>query len=181
MRVWLRYAVAGFAGLLLGGGAAALSVRAAAFSGDEQIGPWVSGGDFGSARGSARTRAIVALTGLLALPAREARYYTAARDDRDRWLDGRCRYRVSGGPMPGTWWSLTAYADNYLIPNPAHLYSISSAQAGRGRWSAIVGPVPAPGLWIPTGGAKRFDLTLRVYLPSGTPAMPRIEQIGCGA
>src|SRR5688572_12763550 len=89
MRRWARYLVCGLAGAALGIGAAAYSVRAGALGSSARIGPWATGIDFGTADAGAYTRAVVALRGLLALPAREARYYTAAEDDAGRPLEGR--------------------------------------------------------------------------------------------
>jgi len=190
MRPWLRYVLCGVAGIGFGGGAAILSVRAAAFGSRDTIGPWTTGTDYGTAQAGAYTRAVVALRGLLALPAREARYYNAAVDDQGQALDGRCRYRVRGGEGNGAWWSLTLYdAEGYLVANPPGVYSIAGAAlppAERAAWTALVAPGPQPGHWLPTGGLDRFNLTLRVYLPadggrSNLPraALPSIERIGC--
>src|SRR5688572_8065706 len=81
VRSWARYLVCGLAGVALGAGAGVYSVRAGAFGSSVRIGPWATGTDFGTAEAGAYTRAVVALRGLLALPAREARYYTAREDD----------------------------------------------------------------------------------------------------
>jgi hypothetical protein len=187
---FLRYLVCGLAGLALGAGGAFWSVRAGAFGSSAKIGPWTTGGEIGTARASARTRAGVALHGLLALPAREARYYSADSDDRGRPLDGRCRYRIAGGDVGGSWFSLTLYdRAGYLVANKAGSYSVGSAAmspAERGAWTILAAPDPQPGRWLPTGGLDRFNLTLRVYLPAdggGTDLprerLPRIDRLGC--
>jgi hypothetical protein len=190
MKPVFRYLLCGLAGLALGAGAAAWSVRAGAFGSSARIGPWTTGGDIGTARASAYTRATVALHGLLALPAREARYYSADDDDRGRPLDGRCRYRISGGDAGGAWFSLTLYDPaGYLVANRAGLYSVGSAAMGpaeRGAWTILAAPDPQPGRWLPTGGVERFNLTLRVYLPADggkgnlpRNRLPRIARLGC--
>ncbi|HEX2764077.1 MAG TPA: DUF1214 domain-containing protein [Allosphingosinicella sp.] len=190
MKPVFRYLSCGLLGLAAGTGAAVWSVRSGAWGSDARIGPWATGGDIGTARASARTRAVVALHGLLALPAREARYYGAAEDDAGRPLDGRCRYRVTGGDPGGGWFSLTLYDPaGYLVANPAGIYSAGSAAmtpAERRGWTVTVAPAPQPGRWIPTGGLERFNLTLRVYLPAGGGAanlprerLPRIVKLGC--
>ena len=191
MRDTLRYLLTIALGLAAGAAFAVHTVRTGAFASDISIGPWQTGRDFGTADASARTRAVVALRGLLALPAKEARYYTAAVDSAGRPLDGRCRYRVVGGALPAQWWSLTLYdPDGYLVANPASRFSVESAAVVRdrpagatpemaailatqlameGRWTIAVSPSPGPGVptpnWIPTGGVARFALTLRLYLP----------------
>ena len=188
MRPWARYLVTAVVGVVLGLGLAIWTVRSGAMASNTMIGPWATGTDFGTADQSARTRAVVALRGLLALPAREARYYTAAKDDAGRALDGRCSYRVTGGVLPGQWWSLTLYdGAGYLAGKGP--YSIESAGLAPGeaaRWTILVSPRPQPGHWLPTAGLEHFDLTLRTYLPPGdgtaNPArdqLPSIRREAC--
>lgn len=190
MKPFLRYLLCGLLGLILGTGAAIYSVRSGAFGSSAKIGPWTTGGDLGTTSASAWTRATVARHGLLALPAREARYYSAAEDDDRRPLDGRCRYRIAAGDSGGAWSSLTLYDPaGYLVANKAGLYSVGSAAmagAERSAWTATAAPEPQPGRWLPTGGLERFNLTLRVYLPAdgGKGNLPRerlptIARLGC--
>jgi hypothetical protein len=195
MRTALRYVVTSVIGIAIGAGAAVQTVRAGALGSSIQIGPWSTGLDFGTADASAKTRAVVALRGLLALPAKEARYYTAATDSAGQPLDGRCRYRVAGGVIPGRWWSLTLYdRDGYLVKNPANRFSVQSHDVARytpgvaaddqsdraramraifaaeQRWAVVVAPTApaasAQASWLPSGGIERFELTLRIYLPA---------------
>ena len=107
MRAWARYLVGTVAGVALGLGGAVYALRSAALGNNVVIGPWATGQTFGSVAADPYTRAVVALKGLLALPAQEARYYTAARDSAGAPLEGRCRYRITGAALPAAWWSLT--------------------------------------------------------------------------
>jgi hypothetical protein len=170
MKPVFRYLLCGFAGLALGAGAAVWSVRAGAFGSTARIGPWTTGGDIGTAQASAWTRASVALHGLLALPAREARYYSADEDNEGNFLDGRCTYWISGHDAGGAWFSLTLYDPaGYLVANKAGIYSVNSVGMNppeRREWTVVAAPDPQPGRWLPTGGLERFNLTLRVYLPA---------------
>lgn len=190
MRAWARYLVTGLAGTLLGTALAAYSVKAGVLGAAQRAGPWTTGSDFGSARADAYTRAVVALRGLLALPAGEARYYNAAVDDTGRPLDGRCRYLVRGGELSARWWSLTLYDPaGYLVPNRADIYSFGSMALSPGearRWTVMVAPAPMPAHWIPTGRVARFELTLRTYLPTGAgqtglprARLPSITRVAC--
>ncbi|CAN5799069.1 DUF1214 domain-containing protein [soil metagenome] len=169
MKPWLRYSIGAVVGILIGTGGAIWSVRAGALGSAERIGPWTTGGDFGTAQASAHTRAVVALRGLLALPATEARYYTAAVDDAGRPLEGRCRYVINGGGLPAKWWSLTLYdRAGYLVANQPGVYSVGSAGmplSEQAHWTIAVAPQRQAGHWLPTGGIDRFELTLRAYLP----------------
>ena len=187
MNTWLRYVTCGVLGIALGAGAAIRQVGTGTL-GTAATGPWRTGSDFGTARADNYTRAVVALHGLLALPAREARYYTAATDSAGDPLDGTCRYRVGGGAMPARWWSLTLYdTAGYLVANQAGRFSVSSAAiADPARWSIAVAPAEQAAPWLPTGRAARFELTLRTYLPAGdghasltAAQLPAIVREGC--
>ena len=169
MKSWARLLICGVAGALIGSGAAVWSVRAGTLGAQNAIGPWYTGKDFGTAKASSYVRAVVALRGLLALPATEARYYTAAFDDAGQRLDGKCRYRITGGALPAKWWSLTLYdPQGYLIANPVGIYSIGSASLPSGeaqQWAVTASPDRHAGHWLPTGRSGPFELTLRAYLP----------------
>ncbi|MES2989143.1 MAG: DUF1214 domain-containing protein [Pseudomonadota bacterium] len=167
-----------------------MTVRSGAMTTGAPIGAWTTGSDYGSAEAGAKTRAVVALRGLLALPAREARYYNAAMDDAGAPLEGKCRYRISGGALPARWWSVTLYdRTGYLVANPARIYAINSARlaiAEQANWAIVAAPEPQDGHWLPTGGAAHFELTLRAYLPEGAgkrdftrDELPRIVREGC--
>jgi hypothetical protein len=148
----------------------------------------------GSADASMLLRAQVALSGLLALPAKEAMYFTAKTDSAGRSLDGRCTYELTVPNIPARWWSVTAYErEGWLIRNPEGQYSASSGQFTQAAKKMIavgpvppVGPVPWTGGFISTGGVTGFDLTLRVYHPAAdllahpeTAKLPLIERAIC--
>lgn len=190
MRFGARLALCALAGALIGTGGAIYGVRAGALGEQIRLGPWTTGRDFGSAHASSYTRSVIALRGLLALPAREARYYNAAIDSAGDPLDGRCTYRLSGGALPAAWWSVTLYDPaGYLVPNAAEVYSIGSlglSPAEQTAWTVTISPNRAPGRWLPSGGAGRFELTLRTYLPADGgrgeitgDRLPRIAKVGC--
>lgn len=188
MRPLARYLVTAVTGIVAGLGGAIWTARAGALGSNVTIGAWTTGIDFGSADQSARTRAVVAMRGLLALPAREARYYTAAVDDAGRPLDGRCTYRITGGALPGRWWSLTLYdGAGYLAgPGPYSIESAAIPPERQRRWTILVSPQRQDGAWLPTAELAHFELTLRTYLPPdggrGNPArdqLPGIRREAC--
>lgn len=170
-RAWFPYLVLILAGLILGFGLAINRVRSGALGSGERIGAWETGRDFGSIDQSALTRAVVALRGLLALPAGEARYYTARADDAGDPLTANCTYRLTGGTLAAQFWTVTLYdAAGYLVANDAQQFSVGNmtmAPAEQARWTIIVAPTPQPGHWLPSGtGSDRVALTLRAYLPA---------------
>lgn len=158
-------------GLALGSGFAVWQIRDSGLGNDVRVGPWSTGSDFGTTDASMRTRAIVALRGLLALPKEEARYYTAAMDSAGQPLSGKCSYTLTGGAIEARWWSITLYdRAGWLIPNRWSRHSVGSASIPADQsqsWTINVSPQQQAGLWIPTGTDKDFELTLRAYRPRG--------------
>ena len=168
------------------------AVRQGFSDGSLASGPWETGKDFGSADASALVRARVALRGLLALPRSEAMYFTARTDSGGAPLDGNCRYEIRGGRFDARWWSITLYdRAGWLVPNAWHRHSVDSGAVPPGSadaWSIAVAGEEQSGLWIPSTGAPRFDLTLRLYHPGDAlreapqqSVMPEIRRLGCGA
>ncbi len=192
MRTFFKWLAVILIGIALGTGFAIWQIRSSGLGDDIRIGPWSTGRDIGSADADMKTRAIVALRGLLALPKQEARYFTATTDSAGAALDGKCSYTLTGGVIEARWWSVTLYdRKGWLIPNRWNRHSIGSAriQAGQaGSWSFIVAPAESDGLWIPTATDGPFELTLRAYRPRGSLAsdpsrvtMPTITKGECAA
>ena len=190
MKRWGIRLLAVIAGIAPGLGGAWLSVRGGLGAGSAKSGPWVTSAVTGSADADLRTRATVAVAGLLALSAKEAIYFNAEEDSAGAPLDGRCRYRVTGHDPKARWWSITLYgADHFLAPNPEQRFSFHARnvpRAGHETFAFDVGPTGEGEAWLPTGGQTRFALTLRAYNPDpaiiGRPDrvnLPRIEKVSC--
>lgn len=171
MKPWLRYTVCILAGCAAGTAFAVHQVRSADLGRQVTNGAWATNTDNGTAEASALARARVALFGLLALPAKEAMYYRAATDSAGAPLSGNCTYTVSGGELDTRWWSITLYkGEGWLVKNEANRWSVGGnapVRDANGNWSFTVSPEKAEGLWLPTGRAPKFDLTLRAYHPRG--------------
>lgn len=152
-------------------------------------GPWQTNVAAGSPESDAYRRAYAAMHGLFAPDRSEAVTYTASADDAGHALDGRCRYEISGRDPDTQWWSITAYGnDDFLIPNPAHRYSVSQVEIRRdagGAFSVAVGGAAREADWIPVRPGP-FTLTLRLYGPGASvlvdpahAALPQLKKIGC--
>lgn len=151
-------------------------------------GPWSTSLTNGSAQSDPYRRAMVAIHGLFALNRSEAIYYSANADSDGHRLDGDCRYAISGRDPDARWWSITAYRDDYLIPNPAHRYSVSKTAIARdasGDFTVQVGGDAGGDNWIPVGPG-RFSLSLRLYNPGPSvlsdPAhvdLPALKKVSC--
>jgi hypothetical protein len=201
MQGWARILTCGVIGIIAGSGYAISQIRGDFADGTISNGPWMSGRNFGSVDADALTRAKVALRGLLALPAKEAMYFTASVDSMGRKLEGRCTYILeapalkAGGAIKARWWSVTLYDPaGYLIANRENRYSTGSGNieaetlTPNSRWGFRIGPnLPKdPGSWISTGGIQHFELTLRTYHPADallrspeTATLPSIIREGC--
>jgi hypothetical protein len=173
MKPWHRYTICILLGLGVGSAIAVWQIRSDYAVKQVKNGPWSANTDQGTAKASALTRAKVALNGLLALPAQEAMYYIARTDSDGAPLDGRCTYFVIGRKLAASWWSLTLYqGEGWLVKNEANRWSVAGQNLQTnpletGKWLIIVSPSKYDGAWLPTGRAKNFDLTLRVYHPQG--------------
>lgn len=160
--------------------------------GDVEVNGWRSDFAIGSEAADPYTRARVARHGLLALAKTEAVYFTRTTDGQGEPLRAECDYRVSGGTMPAQWWSLTLYTSNSMLPmneDAALSVDATSVSGSSGDWSAFVSATrPEAGIdWISSKNAGRFDLMLRLYVPTEelltnpdtTLSPPIIERLGC--
>lgn len=187
MKPWHRITLATALGLVAGASLAVYRVRGGLSAGQITNGPWATAKTYGTTDADTLTRARVALGGLLALPAKEAMYFTARTDSAGRPLNGKCSYTLRGGTLDARWWSLTLYqGEGWLVPNAANRWSVGSSAVPADAWTITVAPDEAPGQWLPTGGVPKFDLTLRAYHPHGglfdNPAgakLPTIERGAC--
>lgn len=153
---------------------------------------WTGSTVTGSTDAGPWQRARVAISGLLALNKSQAIYFTRKTDDTGDPLREECRYQVTGGSLPGQWWSVTVYAaDNYLPLNDDDALSFDATEVSSdaaGQWRAVLSPTKPDGtVWASTRKAGSFDITLRIYQPSA-PAqadfamipMPKVSKLDCG-
>jgi len=161
--------------------------------GGQNYSGWHGSSVTGSTDADPWLRARVAVAGLLALNKDQAIYFTRKTDDAGEPLREECSYRVSGGVLPGRWWSVTVYAgDNYLPLNQDDALSFDATEVkpdANGRWTALLAPVRPIGgeAWASTSKAGNFDITLRIYQPSkqaqqdfATIPMPSVTRLECG-
>lgn len=171
MKHWVGLGMAIALGLIGGVALAITQMQHRGMGNDISIGPWTTARDIGTTTTDARTRAVVALRGLLALPTSEARYFTASVDSSGRALSGKCSYVVAGGAIEARWWSVTLYNQGgWLIVNRWNKHSIGSAALppeSQSDWRLAISPDEQSGAWIPTASDGPFELTLRAYRPRG--------------
>lgn len=174
--------------------AAGMFGAGAGFSDEINVNGWKSDWTIGSTAANPWTRARVARHGLLALTKEEAVYFTKGLDEDGQRLSEDCTYEVSGGDMPGLWWSVTLYdAESYLPLNQDNALSFDKTKAaaagGSSGWSfTVAADRPEAGNWVSSQNAGTFDLMLRIYKP--TPELiafpedvlpaPTIKRLSCG-
>lgn len=178
-------------GLLVGVASAVVYMRQGIGRGESYSG-WMGSAETGSADADPWTRARVAVAGILALNKSQAIYFSRGTDEAGERLREDCRYQVSGGPLPGRWWSVTVYAaDNFLPQNDDDALSFDATEVtpdAQGRWSAIVSARrPEGSAWASSRKAGAYDLTLRIYQPTeqaqadfASIPMPKVTKLDCG-
>jgi hypothetical protein len=190
MRTALKVVIVLLVGIALGLGATWFTViKRGTLGGGVSDGPWSTTLDAGSKTADPWLRARIAVHGLLALNRSETIYYTARTDSAGAPLTGACRYRIEGKDPPTRWWSITAYgADDFLIPNPAGIYSASMHSVHRGaggRFAIALAKEKPVGDWIPVGDGP-FSVSIRLYNPDAAVAadpahvaLPTITKESC--
>lgn len=149
---------------------------------------WYTDRTFASTEASLKTRAYLAVAGLLGLPRSEAIYFLRSADSEGHSLESNIVYKISGKALPGRWWSLTLYNhDSFLIPNEEGIYSVKGVDIvtkSDGSWDVYLAPTVQGENWIPTGEGKNMSLLLRIYNPSSSVVdamesipMPTVEKV----
>jgi len=148
------------------------------------VGQWSSDYSIGTTATDAKTRAMIARRGIMALPRSEAVYFTTTQDSDGNVLRDSCIYELSGqSDLGALWWSITLYDETDYLPKMAGNYSVNSDQF-RAADSFKVG-ISADGD-LSYRNAGDFDLTLRLYKPQdwviSEPArlsLPTVKRISC--
>jgi hypothetical protein len=176
--------------------AAVLAVASAwALTGPDAVGlpiangPWRTSAKLGNSGDGLYVRAAYARIAWFSNDPDRSIYYEARADSAGRILTLRCAYRLSGGPLPARWWSLTAYRNFHWIPNPQNRYSFTRtniASRPDGSWEIDARPAASGQNWLPTRGQGRLSFVMRLYDPTPEAmarreaiTLPRIERAAC--
>ena len=115
------------------------------------------------------SRASVARSGRLPMGLGDGVSFVAATDDDGHPLDGRCDVLINGTTPQARFWTLTLYdPDGQFVANSLNRHGFTSQELIRksdGTFAIAVAPRARPGNWLPTGGAERYMLALRLYDP----------------
>ncbi|MEA2935339.1 MAG: hypothetical protein QOD74_1985 [Variibacter sp.] len=157
------FALAGFIGL----GATWLAVTHSVAFGGLRLSAWTAHPKNGTQDIDPYARAAIARSGELPIGSGDGIAFSAHTDDTKRLLDGRCNVSVVGITPAARLWTLTLYdPEGNLVANAVNRYGFTSQELVRrsdGSFEISVGPRARPGNWLPTGGAERYVLILRLY------------------
>ena len=131
------------------------------------IGAWTAWPKTGTSGVDPYARAAIARNGELPIGSGDGVAFFAAADDRGRALDGRCDVVLSGTTPQARFWTLTIYdREGQLIASSLDRKGFTSQEIARqadGSFAIVVAPRARPGNWLPTGGAERYVLVMRLY------------------
>ncbi len=161
--VFLALAIAASSGL----GATWLALAHGTAFGAIRIGAWTAWPKTGTTDIDPYARAAIARNGQLPIASGDGIAFLARTDDDGRRLDGRCEVVLRGITPAARYWTLTLYdAEGRLVANSLHRYGFTSQEITRhqdGGFEVTVAPRARTGNWLPTGGADRILLELRLY------------------
>jgi hypothetical protein len=175
----------------VGLGATWLTLTRGVAFGSLTIGAWTAWPRSGSVDIDPYARANIARTGELPTGMGDGVAFYARSDDAKNSFDGRCTFTVSGMTPAARYWTITLYdPDGKLVANTIDRHSFTSdeiVRGGDGSFAVTVAPLARPGNWLPTGGAEKFVLVLRLYdtpigVSTGTAKegpMPAVVRKGC--
>jgi hypothetical protein len=131
------------------------------------IGAWTAWPKTGTSGVDPYARAAIARNGELPIGSGDGVAFFASVDDSRRALDGRCDVILSGTTPQARFWTLTIYdREGQLIASSLDRQGFTSQEIARqadGSFSIVVAPRARPGNWLPTGGADRYVLVMRLY------------------
>lgn len=135
--------------------------------GGVSIGAWTAWPRTGTPGIDPYARAMMARSGELPIGTGDGVAFVARNDDAGRPLDGRCDVELLGITPQARYWTLTLYdPQGRLVANSLQRHGFTSQEIIRradGSIEILVGPRARPGNWLPTGGADRYVLVLRLY------------------
>ncbi len=188
MAALIRTVLAVLAGVLLG-----LAVTVGALDRNTSgaaVGAWRAGPREDTGESNPYALAAIARSSLLPLGSAEGLTFVAATANDGSSLTSRCDYTLRG-PMPAArYWTVSLLdPDGFPVGGSAR-HGFTSAEVLRSNDAPVVitvSPGARAGNWLPTGGADRYVLMLRLYdtglsaigavLDAG--AMPTIKTVGC--
>jgi hypothetical protein len=152
---------------VIGLGTTWLALSQGAAFGAVTIGAWTAWPRSGTRDVDPYARATIARSGELPVASGDGVAFVARTDDDGKPLDGRCSVAITGTTPQARFWTLTLYdPQGRLIGNVVDRQGFTSEEIVRhadGSFEIVVAPRARPGNWLPTNGAVRYVLVLRLY------------------
>lgn len=180
-------------GIAIGGGAASVwyALHAQEGVGAVTVGAWTAFPNVGTPAADPYSKARNAREAVLSLGVAEGLTFVAQRDSGGEALARNCAYRIEGTFPSARFWTIhAADASQPLIRAerrklPA-LHSLEILRQADNSVSISVGPRPASGNWLATGGNGPMTLMLTLYdtpITSNTGisdiTLPEIAKVAC--
>ena len=151
----------------IGLGATWVAITQGTAYGGVSIGAWTAWPRVGTPGIDPYARAMVARSGELPIGSGDGVAFYARSDDEGRPLDGRCDIALDGITPQARYFTVTLYdLEGRLVANAVQRQGFTSQELIRrtdGTFEITIGPRARPGNWLPTGGAERYQLVLRLY------------------
>lgn len=167
MRLLLGLLFALAVAAVIGLGTTWLALSQGAAFGAVTIGAWTAWPRSGTRDVDPYARATIARSGELPVASGDGVAFVARTDDDGKPLDGRCSVAITGTTPQARFWTLTLYdPQGRLIGNVVDRQGFTSEEIVRhadGSFEIVVAPRARPGNWLPTNGAVRYVLVLRLY------------------
>jgi hypothetical protein len=164
---YLRALTAMLAGLAIGFGVTAVTLKDGYGFGAFRIGPWTAWPRAGGPEIDPYARAALATRGEAPLGRDEGLTFVARFDSTGGPLDGRCDYSVADRPPAARFWTLgLASPAGAPLANPTERHGYTSSDILRregGDFELAISRNARPGNWLSPGDAKTFVLVLRLY------------------
>lgn len=176
--------------LTLGVWSAWLTVRSPAPIDTIKLGAWQAWPNAGTADADPYSRARLARIGEIPLGSGEGLMLLAQDDDAGAPLEAACTYRIAGQTPPARLWTVTLEdLTGEFVEGASGIAALGSDTLLRepdGSFEITLSTKPQAGNWIPTDGAERFRVVMRLYDTSArtgtaltTLFMPKIIRDRC--
>ncbi|REH00480.1 DUF1214 domain-containing protein [Flavobacterium aquicola] len=160
------------AAIAAGIGSAVYSIRTWKNSSQDNIGNWQTiGKDKDVNNADLLSIAQISVYATYPLTKKEVIYLNTSTDSDGNVIDPKSDYVISGKKFDARYWSITAYdQDGFLIKNPVEKYSYNfedvKYEKDSTSYKINLSAVKKDSNWLPTAGAQKIGLVIRLYQPS---------------
>lgn len=167
MTFFMRFVAQFLTAIIIGLGLTAITLSTGSGLAAKRKDGWISWANAGHISSDPYTRAFIAKTGQLPIPAQIVQTYFALNDNAYRRLHTACTYRIEGPAVEARWWSIAAYDHKgRLFENELGKYSFNASNSlirFDGSFHIYLSQNPSPENWLPLGDNGPFLLVFRLH------------------